>query len=668
MKIGAVYVPLDLSVPTMRLAMIVNDCRPKAILVDANTLVHLAALKAQHAETINVSTFTSTSVTAITNFANAQSPAAILYTSGFTGVPKGIILKHSSFRNEVEVSANTYGLKNEVVLQQSAFSFDMSVLQIFLALSLGGTLCMVPRSSRGDPSAITRLMVEAKVSYTCATPTEYAIWLDNGDADALRSSSWRVALSGGEQVTEALMQRFRALRKSGLRLFNAYGPTETACSSTKMELFYVSNNVVHERIGAGFPSPNESVYIVDESLQLVPVGFPGEIVIGGVGLALGYLENEKLTDSTFIRDIYATDEYIKNGWTAMYRTGDKGRWLSDGSFFVEGRIANDTQIKLRGLRIDLHDVEEAILKAANGLLAEVVVSLRSSSMNGPQFLIAHVVLSASYSPVDTAQMLRQLQSSLPLPRYMCPAMFIPLGAMPTTVSSKLDRAALSALPIPQAILDRSNSGHLSATALELKKIWERVLSADMIDYYQIDADTDFFYVGGNSMLLVELQAQIRKVFEINLPLIQLFEASTLRSMARRVERDADASKKIFVDWEAETQISPDLDLLAIPSSLRIPAAVPRVIVLTGATGFLGQSIIRQLVQDENIDKIHCIAVRKSAAKRALLDFEKVIVHEGDLTKPRLGLTEQVAASIFHETDVVIHNGVDISHLKSYPTL
>ena len=668
MKVGAVYVPLDLSIPTMRLAMIVNDCQPKAILVDATTLVLLTTLRAQHAETIDVSTLALASKTVITNCAVGQSPAAILYTSGSTGVPKGIILKHSSFGNEVEVSANIYGLKNEVVLQQSAFSFDMSVLQIFLALSLGGTLCMVPRSSRGDPIAITSLMAGANVSYTCATPSEYTSWLEHGDTKALRSSAWRVALSGGEQVTTALMQRFRAFGKSDLRLFNAYGPTETTCSSTKMELFYASNDVVQERIGAGFPSPNESVYIVDEGLQLVPVGFPGEIVIGGVGLALGYLDNEKLTDSSFVPNVYATDEHIKNGWTTMYRTGDKGRWLSDGSLLIEGRIANDTQIKLRGLRIDLRDVEETILKAADGFLAEVVVSVRSSTTNGAQFLIAHVVFSTSHPPVDAVQMLRQLQSSLPMPQYMCPAIFIPLDTMPTTVSSKLDRGALSALPIPQATLDRSSSSHLSATALELKKIWARVLSADIVDHYQIDADTDFFHVGGNSILLVEVQAQIQMVFDISLPLIQLFESSTLGSMALRIERGSDALNKISMDWEKETAVSTDLVQLAMPSSLRIPAAVPRVIVLTGATGFLGQYIVRRLVEDEDIDKIHCVAVRQSADKKSLLGFDKVVVHEGDLSLPRLGLPEQVAGSIFDEADAVIHNGADVSHLKSYATL
>lgn len=668
MKVGAVYVPLDLSTPTMRLAMIVNDCQPKAIMVDATTLIHLTALRAQHAETINVSTVALASKMAITNCASAKSPAAILYTSGSTGVPKGIVIKHSSFKNEVEVSANIYGLESEVVLQQSAFSFDMSVLQIFLALALGGTLCMVPRSSRGDPIAITSLMAGANVSYTCATPSEYTSWLENGDAKALQSSAWRVALSGGEQVTGALVQRFRALGKTDLRLFNAYGPTETTCSSTKMELFYASNNAVPERIGAGFPSPNESIYIVDESLQLVPVGFPGEIVIGGVGLALGYLDNEKLTDSTFVPNIYATDEYIENGWTTMHRTGDKGRWLSDGSLFIEGRVANDTQIKLRGLRIDLRDVEETILKAADGLLAEAVVSLRSSSTNGGQFLIAHVVFSTSHPPVDATQMLRQLQSSLPLPQYMCPAIYIPLDTMPTTVSSKLDRGALSALSIPQATLDRTNSSHLSATSLELKEIWGRVLSADIIDHYQIDADTDFFLVGGNSILLMELQAQIRTVFDISLPLIQLFESSTLGSMALRIERGTDALNKISVDWEKETEVSPDLVQLAMPSSLRIPAAVPRVIVLTGATGFLGQYIVRRLVEHEDVVKIHCVAVRQSTDKKSLVEFEKVVVHEGDLSLPRLGLSEQVAAAIFDEADAVIHNGADVSHLKSYASL
>ena len=668
LKIGAVYIPLDLGTPILRLTMIVDQCRPSAILVHMETRRHLTSLEARNAKIINVSTLSPSKETVVQNRASSQSPAIILYTSGSTGVPKGIILRHESFRNEVEISAQTYGLGRNVILQQSAFSFDMSVLQIFLALSLGGTLCMVPRSLRGDSSAITKLIADEKVSFTCATPSEYASWLHHGDNRALRGSAWRVALSGGEQVTESLMQGFRILGKLDLRLFNGYGPTETTCCSSKMELFYADSETTQERIPAGYTSPNESIYIVDENLQLVPPGFPGEIVIGGVGVAIGYVDNEMLNKSSFVPDIYATNEYNINGWTTMYRTGDRGRWLNDGSIIIEGRNADDSQIKLRGLRIDLQDVEETILKTAKNSLAEVAVSVRISSANGSQFLVAHVVFLPAFPTAERISLLQNLPSRLPLPQYMRPAIVMALDRLPTMISAKLDRRAISALPIPQSLLENTDPNDLSSTEKDLKSIWEVVLSKEIASHYLIDGSTDFFHVGGNSMLLLNLQAQIHTVFDISLPLIQLFESSTLRSMALRIEKDAEALRKITIDWESETQISSDLAQLVMPPSSHRPATTPGVVVLTGATGFLGQHILRRLVKDDNIAKIHCIGVRQLQDKRPLLDFNKVLMYEGDLTLPRLGLPEQLASTIFSEADAIIHNGADVSHLKSYKTL
>ena len=271
----------------------------------------------------------------------------------------------------------------------------------------------------------------------------------------------RVALSGAEQVTENLMKGFRTLGKIDLRLFNGYGPTETTCCSSKMELFHTDSEHTEERIPAGYTSPNESIYIVDENLQLVPIGFPGEIVVGGVGVAIGYLDNEELNKSTFVPEFYATDEYKHNGWTTMYRTGDRGRWLNDGSIIIEGRIADDTQIKLRGLRIDVGDVEQIMLKTANDSLAEVVVSVRTSNTNGSQFLVAHVVFLPAFPTAERGSFLQQLPSRLQLLQYMCPAIVIALDRLPPMVSAKLDRRTVSALPIPQSLLENIDSNDLS---------------------------------------------------------------------------------------------------------------------------------------------------------------------------------------------------------------
>ena len=666
MRVGAVYLPLDLSISIQRLASVVADSKPSIILIDQVTDEASSALQFQDAKRISVSTLSSSNAVAVTNVARAESPAVIFYTSGSTGTPKGIMIKHSSICNEIECSAETYNFGAENVLQQSALSFDMSLTQIFTALAYGGTLYVVPRRSRGDPVALSMLIGSEKISFTGATPSEYISWLRHGEPQGM--SDWRTAITGGEQVTNALLREFRALGKPDLRLFNAYGPTEVTCSSNKMELIYAKDSIVSERIPAGYTSPNYSVYIVDEKMKPVPVGVPGEILVGGIGVAMGYLNNEELTKRKFVLDSFATAEYISKGWTTMHRTGDRGRWRSDGSILIEGRIAGDTQVKLRGLRIDLHDIENVIIQTADGALAEAVVSVRGEMSDDIQFLVAHVVFAPKYPLREREQLLERLQSRLPLPQYMHPAICIPLDHLPVNSSSKLDRLAIRFLPLPQVLRQDPVSIEFSETETLLRKIWEEVLPKDIGNNFTIGGTVDFFHIGGTSLLLVHLQALIRRRFDIILPLVQLFESSTLSSMAARIDDTTKALKAVSIDWEQETQLSPYISNIHRPLKTGAPAVTPKVVVLTGATGFVGKVLLRQLIEQEDIDKIHCIAVRQSNSRSFSLDSSKVIIHEGDLKLPRLGLSKEMATNIFEEADVVIHNGADVSHLKTYHTL
>ena len=661
LKAGAIYVPLDLSIPAARLNIIVSDCQPILLLVHEPSMENLAHLNTRHAKMVNVSRIISLGK-ATGVLAKSNCPAVVLYTSGSTGTPKGITLSHANFLAEVEVSMKIYGLEREVVLQQSALSFDMSVLQIFLALALGGRLCMMPRSMRGDSSAITRYMIQEHISFTCATPAEYASWLRNSDKN-LCSSAWKVALSGGEAFTESLLRSFRELGKSDLRLFNGYGPTETTCCSTKIELTHFGNG----RIPAGFASPNESIYILDEDNkdEIVSMGLPGEVAIGGVGVAQRYLNDETLSKSSFVKNIFATKDYIRKGWTTMYRTGDRGRLLEDGSLLLEGRKLDDTQIKLRGVRIDLRDIEDTIIRAAGGSLSQAAVSLRNSDAHGQEFLVAHVVFAANYSTVDRDQFLRSLLGCLPLPRYMIPAVMLHLEEMPVTVSSKVDRLTIAALPIPQQTFSLDAQA-LSHTEKQLGKIWEDLLDRELVGRSGLTSNTDFFHAGGNSMLLVDVQRHICSEFDVSIPLVQLFESCTLGSMADRIESGSHA-KQCNIDWNKETALSRQDPFEMLKDNFR-RSSIPKTVVLTGAAGFLGQFILQQLVNASEVERIFCVAVRRLSSRRSLFDSPKVVAYEGDLALPLLGLTRQDAVRVFSEADVVIHNGADISHLKHYSTL
>ena len=669
LSIGAIYLPLDVGTPILRLAAMATEAQVCAILVHEATKEQATALMTGKTAVIDVSQPLSSHQESVPILAKRSDVAVVLYTSGSTGVPKGILISHESFAHEVEASADAYGLGPEVViLQQSALGFDMSVLQILLALTLGGTLCLSPRSARGDPVSITELIVRDKVSFTCATPTEYLHWMTYGNKQALQQSYWKAALSGGEVVSRHLLQCFNFLAKPDLRLFNGYGPTETTCCSTKTEIDYVKPDGLKSRVAIGFPSPNESVYIVDEKLLPVPVGVPGEILIGGVGVARGYLRDEELTKTHFVPNLFASAEYLKNGWTTMYRTGDKGRWHEDGSLSVEGRLVGDTQIKLRGLRIELREVEDAILLTSHGALSSCVVSARADRPDEPQFLVAHVVFDPKYPPSERDSHLRHLPSALPLPQYMCPALIIPLENLPVNGSGKIDRRSITTLPITRDLQANADSAASSSLMLQMKETWREVISNTVFDYYNVEAESDFFHVGGNSMLLVRLQALIRHNFQVSIPLTQLFAASTLRHMTLCVEDKSESLKPASIDWVAETEPDPALHQTRenLPGS---PVATPpEVIIMTGATGFLGPYLMQTLTEDPRVRRVHCIAVRNAQSRETLFTNDKVIVHEGDLTLPLIGLSPETATKIFNEADAVIHNGADISHLKTYQTL
>lgn len=662
MRAGASYLPLDLSQPFARLSTIAQDCAPSLILTDSSTRDAFSSLNLPGVRCMEVTGITSSRAAGAVAATDAG-VATYLYTSGSTGRPKGVPLTHDGLRSWFESAVDLFGAKQERIMQQSSSNFDMSLLQLFTALCSGGCICLVPRRLRGDARGISEFILSEQITYTYACPSEYSSWMSYGSCDALVRSQWETAVAGGEPVADALLGMFASLEKPELRLYNIYGPTEVSFAATAMELVYdpSHSSAAYGDVAAGYPLPQYRVYVVDELMRLVPRGVQGEIFIGGPGVAQGYLNNKSMTDEKFVADNITPSPDL------LHRTGDLGRWRADGALQIEGRVSGDTQIKLRGLRIDLREVEHAIMAYAAGTISETIVSARQLHTGGHEVLVAHVMFANDCDVVEQTRLVQTLPSRLDIPQYMTPSLVVSVEELPMTNSGKIDRRAISELPLPESAKSQEEEGFdLTETEAKLKGLWAEVIEGNVANAHDIGPNTDFFHVGGTSLILLGLQAQIRETFDVDFPLPEMFDLSTLSAMARRIEGQEEKQSGSSIDWAEETRIPSQL--LESGSWTAVGVPEKQIMVLTGASGYLGRALLESLIHDHDVSEVHCIAIRNAERRSELQQLDKVSAYEGDLSQPRLGLSQEDAEHIFERATTILHNGADVSYMKTYESL
>ena len=671
LRIGATYIPLDRKVGLKRLANIVSNAQPFALVFDSTTAADLASLSME-ARCVDITHFRLDTGTPPPNMALPDHSAMIMYTSGSTGIPKGISIRHSAYMRHLQAFCATWDMKcgDETILHQSSYAWDMSIFQIFTFAYIGGTLLIADSLDRGDPVAISRLIVSKGVTITCATPTEYLTWLRHGEAD-LRTSQLKMVISGGEFMPSTITREFRSLNKADLKMINAYGPAEITFFCSYAEIPYMEANPSYEQLPGGLHTlPNYSIMIVDEHLEPVPLGVPGEILVGGACVAQGYLEFDQ-TKEKFISDRHASHYFKKNKWNTAHRTGDRGKLTQEHGLVLLGRISGDNQVKVNGIRLHVEEIENAILATSNGVISQAVVSPRNvnASYGDSELILVAFVVMAKFSE-NPARLAQTLVNDLPLPSFMRPAAVVPVPSLPQNASGKIDRLAISKLTIPSKASE-SIPGVPITLENNLRDLWKEVIPHEVFSLYHVDSTSDFFHVGGSSLSLVSLQSLIAQDLEVSVPLHQLFEESTLLGMAQRLHKISSRSSSVSMDWETEVQnLVNGVSYQTSPMNTCQPFSDGmKTVILTGSTGFIGREILKRLVASDSVRVVYCIAVRKPKEKLPVLYKDpKVQIYHGDLGLPRLGLSAANASIIFGCADLVIHNGADVSFMKTYQSL
>lgn len=517
LRAGGAYLPLDTKYPDDRLLYMLQDAKPVVLATQSAYLSRFQSV--QESLSIVLCDKADSALSALPAscmpvlVADPHQLAYVIYTSGSTGKPKGVMVEHHSLCNLVQCFQADF--KGRRVLQVASNSFDAAVFEIWTCLGSGGTLVLAEPEELLFGDSLRQLLIRQKVSVALITPAALATLDDNVQVPDLK-----VLYIGGDSASERL---FILWRGKVDKVVNAYGPTEATVIATCLEFDGMKSSRV-----IGRPIANTLAYVLDSTGEVVPLGLPGELYIGGAGVARGYLHNPVLTAERFVRNCFSADIGAR-----MYRTGDLVRYLPTGDIEFLGRA--DGQVKLRGYRIECGEIERAICQHSS--VKDAVVVLREDTPGMPQ-LVAYLV-SRDSTPLSS-DILVAVKGSLlkTLPKYMVPSAFVVLEVFPITPNGKTDKTMLPPpsltihediqpqVPLPPAHFASLRSG-MSKTLI---RIWQQVLGLSS----GVDIDVNFFDAGGNSLSLSMVHGMLPPAWKAVVTLIDLFKHSTIRTLCEHI--------------------------------------------------------------------------------------------------------------------------------------
>jgi len=640
LKSGATYVPIEPSYPKERIAYMLHNSGCRLILTHGD--VELPNTGLEKILLDNLSSFEGDSSN-VDCISKPEDTAYVIYTSGSTGMPKGVMVTQQGLCNFVNAIPEVIDFsRGKIIVSVITICFDIFFLEAILPLLRGMTVVIANEDQQKIPSLLHQLLKRSKADMIQTTPSLMQLLVEDQHCqDSFASLS--DILIGGEQFPQHLLTTLKKITPA--RIFNLYGPTETTIWSSIKELTQT------EKITIGKPIANTQIYVLDQRLNPVETGRFGEIYIGGDGVAKGYINNEALTDEKFISNPFMEG-------TRIYRTGDLGRWLSNGTIEFIGR--NDFQIKIRGYRIELGEIENCLLRHSNVKNA-LVVGKKDTS--GRSYLCAYIVSDAELHEENLRTYLAKS-----LPHYMLPSHFLFLEELPLTPNGKIDTKAL---PEPNRFHLISGPPYVAPRNEIERKM--SLLWSEALENIQIGIDDNIFDLGGDSLTVIEIMSG-GLPFNWGISAQDFYEYPTIRLLSAKImglSEDNLLPPRAKPELEAQEKNNHRRDNFSKEMD-------NQTILLTGATGLLGIHILEELLSGTNC-RIYCLLRGDNAQERLLQSFEfyfphlikedlykRVSIVNGDITMKGLGLSgSKCDLGRKVEIDAVIHCAANVKHYGNY---
>ncbi len=531
LKSGAAYLPIDTEYPQDRIDFILADSGA-SVLITKNKYKRHIEFSGEVICIDDGEVYANLHKNNPPLIGNSSNLAYLIYTSGSTGKPKGVMIEHRSVVNRIAWMQKKYPLDyTDIVLQKTAFTFDVSVWELLLWSFAGCSLHLLEPGGEKDPELILNTIRKKKISTLHFVPSMFNVFLEylnDREVPVGEFSTLKYVFTSGETLEKHHVERFQSLisPSNEIQLINLYGPTEATVDVSYFDCKEATN---YKKVPIGKPIDNIQLYVLDKNNNLLPEKIPGELCIGGVGLARGYLNNTILTDEKYITSSF-------NG-ARLYKTGDLAKWLSDGNIEYLGRI--DQQVKIRGFRIELGEIGSCMNKHTN---VEASVAITKKFGHDDTRIVAYYILKNKAEHIDFKAYLRAR-----LPEYMIPFNFIAVDSIPFLSNGKLD---VKALPEPvngtKKVMWQGENNNAYET--RLAAIWSNVLKTD-----EFDADDNFYDVGGHSLLLIKMKYLIDSEFEIDISIVDLFQYPSIKMLAKVIASAGISEIKSAIEGRATSQ-------------------------------------------------------------------------------------------------------------------